>query len=64
MSDEPSSDVYAVIIEFTVADPAGGASEKLTFARSIAEDIQIAEGDPVSRMSISGRSVITAPAIS
>ncbi len=64
VSDEPNSDVYAVILEFTVADPAGGASEVLTFARYIPEEINPTEGDPTSRMAVTGRAVITAPVIS
>jgi hypothetical protein len=64
VSDEPNSDVYAVIVEFTVTDPAGGASEVLTFARFIPEEISFQEGDPSDTLAVSGRAVITAPAIS
>jgi hypothetical protein len=64
VSDEPNSDVYAVIVEFTVTDPAGGASEVLTFARYIPEEISFQEGDPSDTLAVSGRAVITAPAIS
>ena len=64
VSDETNSDVYAVILEFTVADPAGGSSEVLTFARFIPEEISPQEGSPTSTMAISGRCVITAPVIS
>ena len=63
-SDEPSSDVYAVIIELTMSDPAGGASEVLTFARFIPETIEFSEGDPNNVLRCSGRAVITAPALS
>jgi len=63
VSDEPNSDVYAVIIEFTIVDPAGGASETLTFARFIPEELPFSEGDPHSTLSVSGRAVITAPSI-
>ena len=64
VSDEPSSDVYAVIIELTMTDPAGGAAEVLTFARFIPENIEFNEGDPHDVMRVSGRAVITAPALS
>lgn len=64
VSDEPNSDVYAVIIEFTIADPAGGASEVLTFARFCPEERPFQEGDPHNTLSVSGRAVITTPAFS
>lgn len=63
-SDEPSSDVYAVILEFTISDPAGGSDEVITFARFLPEDIDFQEGMPANRLSVSGRAVITAPSIS
>jgi len=55
VSDEPDSDVYAVILELTIADPAGGASEVITFARVCIESIDTAEGDEYNTLSISGR---------
>jgi hypothetical protein len=64
VSDEPSSDAYAVILEFTIADPAGGAAEVVTFARFLPEELPFQEGDPNDTLSISGRAVITAPALS
>ncbi len=42
-SDEPNSDAYAVIIEFTMTDPAGGASEVVTFVRCFPESIEFTE---------------------
>lgn len=64
VSDEPSSDVYAVIIEIVVDDPAGGSDETITFARVCVEEIQFAEGDEFDTLSFSGRAVITAPTLS
>lgn len=63
VSDEPNSDVYAVIIELTITDPAGGASETITFARVCTESIDAAEGDEYSTLSFSGRCVETSPSI-
>ena len=63
-SDEPNSDVYAVILELTMTDPAGGSAEVLTFARCIVEEIQFSEGDTHNVLSASGRAVITAPVLS
>ena len=63
-SDEPNSDVYAVIIEFTMTDPAGGSAEVLTFVRFFPETIEFTEGDPNNVMTVSGRALITRPALS
>ena len=64
VSDEPSSDAYAVIIEVTITDPAGGASEVLTFARVLIEEISFQEGDPSNTLSFSYRAVETSPTLS
>lgn len=64
VSDEDNSDVYAVILEFTIADPAGGSAEVLTFARFCPEEVSFAEGDPHDTLSVSGRAVITEPSLS
>ena len=63
VSDLASTDVYAVVIEFTITDPAGGASEVLTFGNFIPEEITFTEGDPHDSLSVSGRAVITAPTV-
>lgn len=62
-SDEPSSDVYAVILELTMTDPAGGAAEVLTIVRAIPEQVEFSEGDPSNTLSCSGRAVLTTPAL-
>lgn len=61
-SDEPTSDVYAVTLEFTIADPASG-SEVITFARAIPEEISFEEGDEFDRLTARGRAVITRPSV-
>lgn len=63
-SDEPNSDVYAVILEFTIDDPANGTDEVLTFARFCPEEIVFTEGEEYNTLRCSGRAVITAPALS
>ena len=63
-SDEPNSDAYAVILELVITDPAGGASETITFVRCFIENIEFSEGDPHDTMSFSGRGLLTAPAFS
>ena len=56
-SDEPSSDAYAVILEVTLADPAGGAAEIITIVRAFVEDISFQEGSPNDSLSFSGRAL-------
>lgn len=63
VSDLANTDVYAVQIEFTIDDPAGGADEVLLFNNFIPEEIQFSEGDPHDTLSVSGRAVITAPTV-
>lgn len=60
-SDEPNSDVYAVIIEIVIDDPSEVADETITFARVCVENIEFAEGDPFDTLSFSFRGVETAP---
>jgi len=64
VSDEPNSDAYAVIVEIVITDPAGGASETITFARFLPEEISFAEGDPNDTLSVSGRGVEVRPTLS
>ncbi|MEE8551473.1 MAG: hypothetical protein V3T08_09510 [Gemmatimonadota bacterium] len=64
VSDEPNSDVYAVIIEFTMTDPAGGAAEVLTFARFMDIVIDFNEGAEFNIMKVSGKALITTPVLS
>ena len=63
-SDEPNSDVWAIIIEVTITDPAGGASEVLTFERCLVEEITFTEGDPSDTLTFSGRAVDLLPTLS
>lgn len=64
VSDEPDSDVYAVIMELTIDDPAGGAEEVITFARVCIEEKSFQEGDEYDTLSLSGRCVETSPTLS
>lgn len=57
-------DGYAVIIEVTINDPAGGTDEVVTLAEAYIESIEFAEGDESNTLSISGRANITRPAYS
>ena len=64
VSDEPNSDVNAVILEIVISDPAGGASETITIPRVAIENIDFAEGDPSDSLTFSGRAVATRATLS
>lgn len=55
------SGVYAVIVEFTVDDPTGGADEVITFTEVVPEEVSFQEGDPYDRLSVRCRAPIQAP---
>ena len=59
VSDEPNSDVYAVILELVISDPAGGAAETITIERAAIEEVAFAEGNPHDTLAFSGRAMVT-----
>ena len=50
-------------LEFTLTDPAGAASEKVTFSKVYRETLRLSEGDTFNLIQFSGRSFETQPAI-
>lgn len=50
-------------LEFTVLDPAGAASEKITFAKVYRESLTMSEGDEFNQIAFSGRDFEVAPTI-
>lgn len=56
VSQESNSDAWAVDVEFTIADPAGGASEVLSFDRFVPEEVGLQEGEEFDRLTVTGRS--------
>lgn len=49
--------------EFTVLDPAGVASEKITFSKVYQESLTMSEGEEANLIAFSGRAFQTAPTI-
>jgi len=49
--------------EFTVTDPAGVASEKITFSRVYRETLTMSEGDEANTITFSGKAFQVAPGI-
>jgi hypothetical protein len=49
--------------EFTILDPAGAASEKVTFEKVYRESLTMSEGDDSNLISFTGRAFQTAPTV-
>ena len=54
-------DAYACILVFTMTDPAGAASEIVTFTEVYPENIVFAEATPSNTLSVDFRALITRP---
>lgn len=63
-STSPDGQQKTLTFEFTVADPAGVASEKIVFTKVYRESLTMSEGNEANLISFTGRAFITAPAIS
>ena len=50
-------------LEFTVLDPAGVASEVVTFEKVYRESLSMSEGDDYNVISFSGRAFVTSPTV-
>ena len=49
--------------EFTILDPAGVASEKVTFSKVYRESLSMTEGDDYNLITFSGKAFVTSPTI-
>lgn len=54
VSQESDSDTWAVDIEFSIADPAGGAAEVLSFDRLHPTEVSMQEGETADVISVTG----------
>lgn len=63
VSTSPSGEQETLQFEFTVFDPAGVASEKITFAKVYRESLTMSEGDETNLISFSGRDFEVAPVV-
>lgn len=63
VSTSPAGEQNTLQFEFTVLDPAGVASEKITFSRVYRESLSLSEGDASNLIAFSGRSFETSPAV-
>ena len=60
-SDDGEQDTLK--FEFTIVDPAGNASEKVTFAKVYRESLTMSEGNEANVISFTGRDFESAPAV-
>lgn len=63
MSTSADGEQDTLQFEFTIADPAGVAGEKITFARVYRESLTMSEGDEFNLISFSGRDFEAAPTV-
>ena len=63
VSTSPAGQQNTLTIVFTVTDPAGGASETITFAKFYHRFVEPREGDRRNVIRVVGRAFITAPAV-
>ncbi len=49
--------------EFTILDPAGVASEKVTFSKVYRESLSMTEGDDYNLITFSGKAFVTSPTV-
>ena len=63
-STSATGEQQTLTFEFTVLDPAGLASEKITFDKVYRESLTMSEGDDANLIAFTGRAFQTAPTIS
>lgn len=62
-STSSTGEQNTLTFEFTVLDPAGAASEKVTFEKVYRESLTMSEGDDANLIAFSGRAFQTAPTV-
>jgi hypothetical protein len=63
-STSQSGEQQTLKYQFTVTDPAGVASEKITFAKVYKETLVLAEGDDANTIAFTGRDFEQRPTVS
>lgn len=63
VSTSPAGEQDTLTFEFTITDPAGNASEKITFTLVYRETVSLSEGDRYNLISFAGRAFIEAPTV-
>ncbi len=62
-STSSAGEQETLTFEFTVTDPAGVASEKITFVKTFRETLTMSEGEDANTIAFTGKSFATAPTI-
>jgi len=63
ISTSPTGEQETLTFEFTVVDPAGVASEKITFSKVYRETLTMSEGNDANLIAFTGRAFQTSPTI-
>lgn len=63
VSTSPAGEQDTLTLEFTVVDPAGVASERITFNKVYRESLTMSEGDESNLIAFTGRAFVTKPVV-
>jgi hypothetical protein len=63
VSTSPAGEQETLTLQFTVLDPAGQASERITFEKVYRESLTMSEGNESNQIAFSGRAFQTAPTV-
>jgi hypothetical protein len=63
VSTSQAGEQDTLTLEFTVIDPAGTASERITFAKVYRESLTMSEGDESNLIAFAGRAFVTRPVV-
>ena len=63
VSTSQTGEQDTLTLEFTVIDPAGAASERITFSKVYRESLTMSEGDESNLIAFTGRAFITKPIV-
>jgi hypothetical protein len=63
VSTSPDGEQDTLTLEFTVVDPAGTASERVTFNKVYRESLTMSEGDDANLIAFTGRAFVTKPVV-
>ena len=63
VSTSPAGEQETLTLEFTVLDPKGAASERITFSRVYRESLTMSEGEEANLIAFTGRAFEVAPVV-
>lgn len=63
VSTSQAGEQDTLTLQFTVVDPAGAASERITFAKVYRESLTMSEGDEANLIAFTGRAFVSRPVV-